>query len=166
MRERKITRIVWHTAAHAVDGIAQDTTAKQIDAWHRAKGWTEIGYNVVVRFDGTIEPGRDPRKVPAGVAGMNSYTYHICFSGHGDLKPLTDRQLEMGIRHTIEILKRYNLTESFLKNPMIVMGHREVNLLVEAGLLNPKYRTTKTCPGKKVDMSDIRKRILERIKTH
>jgi N-acetylmuramoyl-L-alanine amidase len=86
---RTIERIVWHTAAHGRDGQAFDTTAAQIDQWHRERGWSEIGYNVVIRFSGAIEQGRDPRKIPAGVAGLNQTTYHICFSGHGDIAPLT-----------------------------------------------------------------------------
>jgi N-acetylmuramoyl-L-alanine amidase len=91
---RTIERIVWHTAAHGRDGQAFDTTAAQIDQWHRERGWSEIGYNAVIRFSGAIEQGRDPRKIPAGVAGLNQTTYHICFSGHGDIAPLTPQQLE------------------------------------------------------------------------
>ncbi|MGQ9658333.1 MAG: hypothetical protein ACUVV1_10610, partial [Fimbriimonadales bacterium] len=71
---RTIERIVWHTAAHGRDGQVFDTTAAQIDQWHRERGWSEIGYNVVIRMDGTIEKGRDPRKIPAGVAGLNRTT--------------------------------------------------------------------------------------------
>ena len=94
---RKVERIVWHTAAHGRDGQAFDATAAQIDQWHRERGWSEIGYNVVIRFSGAIEQGRDPRKIPAGVAGINETTYHICFSGHGDIAPLTPQQLESGV---------------------------------------------------------------------
>lgn len=160
---RTIERIVWHTAAHGRDGQAFDTTAAQIDQWHRERGWSEIGYNVVIRFDGSIEKGRDPRKIPAGVAGINETTYHICFSGHGDIAPLTPQQLESGIRHTIEMLHKYKLTEKFLKEPdgLIVMGHREVNELVRRGLAPTP--TSKTCPGKFVDMDAVRLLIRSRL---
>ncbi len=160
---RKVERIVWHTAAHGRDGIASDTTAAQIDQWHRERGWSEIGYNVVIRFDGTIEKGRDPDKIPAGVAGINETTYHICFSGHGDIAPLTPQQLESGIQHTIEMLERYGLTERFLTEPgaLIVMGHREVNELVRRGLA--PIPTSKTCPGRLVDMDMVRQQIRARL---
>ncbi len=153
---RRIERIVWHTAAHGRNGQAFDTTAQQIDQWHRERGWSEIGYNVVIRFDGTVELGRDPNKVPAGVAGINETTYHICFSGHGDIAPLTPQQLESGIQHTIAMLQRYGLTQKFLDEPdgLIVMGHREVNELVQRGLAPTP--TTKTCPGRLVDMDRVR----------
>ncbi|MCS6918166.1 MAG: N-acetylmuramoyl-L-alanine amidase [Fimbriimonadales bacterium] len=160
---RKIERIVWHTAAHGRDGQAFNTTAAQIDQWHRERGWSEIGYNVVIRFDGTIEQGRDPRKIPAGVAGINETTYHICFSGHGDIAPLTPQQLESGVQHTIEMLQKYKLTEKFLSEPdgLIVMGHREVNELVRRGLAPTP--TSKTCPGRLVDMNQIRLLIRQRL---
>ncbi|MDM7460036.1 MAG: N-acetylmuramoyl-L-alanine amidase [bacterium] len=153
---RTIERIVWHTAAHGRDGQAFDTTAAQIDQWHRERGWSEIGYNRVIRFDGTLEKGRDPRKVPAGVAGINETTYHICFAGHGDIAPLTPQQLESGVQHTLEMLQKYKLTEKFLNEPdgLIVMGHREVNELVRRGLAPTP--THKTCPGKYIDMDAVR----------
>ncbi|MDW8106134.1 MAG: N-acetylmuramoyl-L-alanine amidase [Armatimonadota bacterium] len=162
---RTIERIVWHTAAHGRNGQVFDTTAAQIDQWHRERGWSEIGYNAVIRFDGTIEPGRDPRKIPAGVAGINETTYHICFSGHGDIAPLTPQQLESGIQHTIEMLRKYGLVERFLAEPdgLIVMGHREVNELVRRGLAPTP--TTKTCPGRLVDMEQVRLLIRQRLQS-
>jgi|FaiFalDrversion2_1042247.scaffolds.fasta_scaffold00590_2 N-acetylmuramoyl-L-alanine amidase len=160
---RRVERIVWHTAAHGRDGQVFDTTAAQIDQWHRERGWSEIGYNVVIRFDGTIEKGRDPNKIPAAVQGLNKTTYHLCFSGHGDIAPLTPQQLESGIRHTIEMLQHYGLVERFLNEPdgLIVMGHREVNELVRRGLA--PIPTTKTCPGRLVDMDRLRALIRERL---
>ncbi len=163
LTERKIERIVWHTAAHGRNGQAFDTTAEQIDRWHRERGWNEIGYNVVIRFNGAIEQGRDPRKIPAGVAGINETTYHLCFSGHGDIAPLTPAQLESGITHTIAMLRQYQLVEKFLKEPdgLVVMGHREVNELVRRGLA--PHPTSKSCPGKLVDMDRVRTLIRERL---
>lgn len=160
---RIIERIVWHTAAHGRDGQVFDTTAAQIDQWHRERGWSEIGYNVVIRLDGTLEKGRDPRKIPAGVAGLNRTTYHICFSGHGDIAPLTPQQMESGIQHTIEMLHKYGLVERFLSEPdgLIVMGHREVNELVQRG--QAPTPTPKTCPGRLVDMNAVRLRIRQRL---
>ncbi len=162
---RRVERIVWHTAAHGRNGMAFDTTAAQIDQWHRERGWDGIGYNVVIRFDGTIEKGRDPDKIPAAVQGLNTTTYHLCFSGHGDIAPLTPQQLQSGIQHTIEMLDRYGLTERFLAEPdgLIVMGHREVNELVRRGLA--PIPTSKTCPGRLVDMDAVRALIRARLNT-
>lgn len=155
---RKVERIVWHTAAHGDFATRKvyDTTAAQIDRWHKERGWDGIGYNVVIRFDGTIEQGRDPNKIPAAVVGLNATTYHVCFSGHGDIAPLTPAQVDAGVRHTIEMLEKYNLKEAFLtqRDALIVMGHREVNELVRRGLAS--VPTSKTCPGRLVDMEHMR----------
>ena len=40
-----------------------------------------------------------------------------------------------------------------------VIGHRELNLLVDKGLLEKQYRTSKSCPGKKIDMNEVRQQI-------
>lgn len=37
-----------------------------------------------------------------------------------------------------------------------IIGHRELNTLVAQGLLSREYATTKSCPGKKVDMDRLR----------
>ena len=52
---RHIDRIIIHCSAVAPD---QTSSARQIDEWHRAKGWKMIGYHYVIRRDGSIEKGR------------------------------------------------------------------------------------------------------------
>jgi len=50
--------VIHHTASH-------DVSAKEIDRWHKERGWTEIGYHFVIRKDGSIEKGRDINKIGA-----------------------------------------------------------------------------------------------------
>jgi len=160
----KVEHIVWHTAAHGREATGEvfDTTAKQIDSWHRDKGWNGIGYHFVVRFDGTVEAGRPLSQVGAHVEGINEKSIGICFSGHGDLKPLTPAQVEAGVNLTVQLLNQFRLREQFMAgDELIVMGHREVNRLVERGRA-PK-RSSKTCPGAKVDMNAVRDRVQSKI---
>ena len=51
----KIDSIIIHCSATRA---GQDLTAKDIDRMHRARGFNQIGYNYVIRIDGTIEKGR------------------------------------------------------------------------------------------------------------
>ncbi|HMQ62785.1 MAG TPA: hypothetical protein PKE06_19045, partial [Flavilitoribacter sp.] len=44
---------------------AMDIGAKEIDRWHRAKGWFTIGYHFAIRRDGSIEYGRELSEVGA-----------------------------------------------------------------------------------------------------
>lgn len=137
--------IVWHTAADPRDGGMRDTSASEIDSWHRANGWSKIGYHYVIRRDGRIENGRGLDEVGAHVRGLNSQAIGICFSGHGDLQPLTEKQLSSGLRLTKTLMKLYGIPVSN------IIGHREVNKI-----LPPKYHVSKTCPGKLVNMDNIR----------
>ena len=59
----------------------QNIGAKDIDKWHRAKGWACIGYHYVIRRDGTVEEGREEAVVGAHVQGWNEVSLGICMVG-------------------------------------------------------------------------------------
>ena len=75
---RTINEIIFHCA----DTYAyMDIGKKEIDSWHRARGWNGIGYHYVIRRDGTIEQGRPEEQVGAHVAGHNANSIGICYAG-------------------------------------------------------------------------------------
>lgn len=162
---RKIKSIVLHTAAHGdvQKGIAYDTTRAQINAWHKERGWSGIGYHYVIRFDGTIERGRPITESGAHVAGFNSDTVGICMSGHGDIAGWTPKQLDALATLVIELMDEFfddeDLPTSLSEMSKVLWGHREVNLRVKPG---SQYRTTKTCPGKLINMDAIRALVWKR----
>jgi N-acetylmuramoyl-L-alanine amidase len=55
--------------------------AKDIRAWHKAKGWADIGYHFVIKRDGTVEKGRPLTQTGAHVAGWNQNNIGICLVG-------------------------------------------------------------------------------------
>ena len=59
----------------------QNIGAKDIDKWHRAKGWACIGYHYVIRRDGTVEEGREEAVVGAHVQGWNEVSVGVCMVG-------------------------------------------------------------------------------------
>lgn len=61
-----------------------DIGAKEIDKWHRAQGWSCIGYHYVIRRDGTVEEGRDREVIGAHVVGFNEVSLGICLVGGVD----------------------------------------------------------------------------------
>lgn len=61
-----------------------DVDAKDIDRWHRAKGWLKIGYHFVVKRDGTLQKGRDLDQIGAHVQGFNHQSIGICMVGGMD----------------------------------------------------------------------------------
>lgn len=66
-----------------------DCTAAEVNAWHKARGFTPrgsgpypyMGYHGLVRADGTIEVGRTLDVQGTQCLGYNTTTYGLCFSG-------------------------------------------------------------------------------------
>lgn len=106
---------------------------REIDVWHKAKGWNGIGYHYVVRRDGTIEVGRYEGVVGAHVEGRNAKSIGVCWVGKN--KP-AKVQYQALIGLVKDLMDRYELGTS------CVFGHRELN----AG---------KTCPN--LDLQLLRK---------
>ena len=75
---RPVNRVFLHCSAS--DRPEHDSAAV-IDAWHKQRGWTGIGYHFFVRKDGTLEPGRSLEKTPAAQEGNNTGTIAICLHG-------------------------------------------------------------------------------------
>lgn len=96
--------------------------AKDIDRWHKSKGWKGIGYNYVIKLDGTIELGRDVNEVPAHVEGHNSNSIGIVYVGGFDdnMTPKDTRtpQQKEAMKYLVgELKKVYRNAE--------VLGHRD-----------------------------------------
>ena len=60
---------------------AMDIGVAEIRRWHREKGWRDIGYQAVIRRDGTIEMGRGMDSIGAHVRGYNHASVGICLVG-------------------------------------------------------------------------------------
>lgn len=82
MTERKkTTYIVVHcSATPPTMNIGADT----IRLWHKEKGWSDIGYHLVIRRDGSIDPGRELKTIGAHVAGYNAVSVGVCLIGGVD----------------------------------------------------------------------------------
>lgn len=75
--------IVIHCTATKPD---LDVGAKDIDAWHRKRGWLRIGYHFVIRRNGVVEVGRNEDEIGAHVQGHNWHSVSICMAGGVDHK--------------------------------------------------------------------------------
>lgn len=75
---RTINKIIIHCSA-TPEG--KDFRAKDIDLWHKQRGFTGIGYHYVIDLDGTVEKGRDEALVGAHCVGQNQYSIGICYIG-------------------------------------------------------------------------------------
>jgi len=75
--KRKISKVIIHHSASPVD-----TTVEQIDEWHKARGWSGIGYHWVLLEDGTWAKGRPENKTGAHCKGHNKDSIGICITGN------------------------------------------------------------------------------------
>jgi N-acetyl-anhydromuramyl-L-alanine amidase AmpD len=139
---RRWTHIVIHHSATEAGG------ASQFDAYHRSKGWDELGYHFVIGNgtdtpDGLVEVG--PRwaaqkrgahcKTPEGY--FNERGIGICLVGNFEHSRPTEAQLR-----SLGKLVRW-LTHELRIAPPEIVGHGQV--------------TGKTqCPGQYLDLADVR----------
>ena len=81
--KRRITEIIVHCAA-TPEG--KDFTVEDIRRWHKAQGWSDIGYHYVIYRNGHIEPGRDVDLIGAHCVkgGHNTHSIGICYIGGMD----------------------------------------------------------------------------------
>lgn len=75
---RQIKYIIIHCSATKAN---KDFRAADIKKWHLERGFSDIGYNVVVDLDGTVEPGRSEEIPGAHCKGYNADSIGICYVG-------------------------------------------------------------------------------------
>jgi N-acetylmuramoyl-L-alanine amidase len=78
MKRTRTNWIVLHCSA--TRGV-QDIGAADIDRWHKAQGWSRIGYHFVIRRNGKVETGRPVGDVGSHVKGHNHDSVGICMVG-------------------------------------------------------------------------------------
>lgn len=75
---RSITEIIIHCTATPE---YRDITVTDIRRWHKAQGWSDIGYHYVIYLDGSIHPGRDVDVAGAHTSGHNQHSIGVCYVG-------------------------------------------------------------------------------------
>ncbi len=76
--KRLIKRIFIHCSAS--DNPKHDDIFV-IRQWHLERGFNDVGYHFFIKFDGTIQRGRNIERTPAAQEGNNTATIAICCAG-------------------------------------------------------------------------------------
>ena len=119
---RVITLVIIHCSAVTPD---QQSSAAQIDSWHRQRGYhLGIGYHYVIRRNGDIEPGRPEWMVGAHCLNHNKYSIGVCYEGGLDARgqPADTRTAEQksAMRNLLEDLHK--------RHPRaVIVGHRDLS---------------------------------------
>ena len=84
---RPIAEIIIHCSATQpqwMEGKPINEPIKEIDRWHRNRGFREIGYHYVIDRRGNVGLGRPVSSTGAHVKGHNTGTIGVCLlGGHG-----------------------------------------------------------------------------------
>lgn len=137
---RRIDYIVIHSSA-TKEG--RDFRLKDVDAWHRLRGFSRIGYHFVVDLNGEVEKGRGLEEVGAHVRGKNANSIGICYIGGlsaiGKPKDTRTEAQKKALRELVEELKE--------KYPSAkVVGHRDLSKDLNGdGKITPN-EFEKACP--------------------
>jgi hypothetical protein len=137
---REIKHIVFHCSATKEGNFFN---AADIDAWHKKRGWSGIGYHYVVLLDGTIEKGRPDKKIGAHVRGFNKNSIGVAYIGGVDTngKPKDTRTPLQK-----EALKELAIKLKWLYTKAEFSGHRDFSPdLNKNGVIEPK-EFIKMCP--------------------
>lgn len=75
---RVINRIIVHCAA-TPEGKA--FTIDDVRRWHKAQGWSDVGYHYVIHLDGSVHAGRAESVTGAHTTGQNVNSIGVCYIG-------------------------------------------------------------------------------------
>lgn len=138
--EREVNLIVVHCSATRVD---RDITARDIDSFHRVRGFSSWGYHYYVRKDGSIEKMRDESEPGAHAYGHNRDSIGLCYEGGLDVngRPVDTRTAAQK-RTLVALLRSLRADYPGAR----IVGHRDLSPDVNGNGRVDKWERTKECP--------------------
>lgn len=114
---REIRHIVIH---HSASG--KGTTVEDIDEWHRARGFSGIGYHYVIDGLANLVPCRDLSRMGAHAKHFNRQSIGVCVVGDNTSNQRNlhwNKKQQTMLRRTVDAL-------TLLFPNAVVVGHREL----------------------------------------
>ncbi|WBX80110.1 N-acetylmuramoyl-L-alanine amidase [Virgibacillus salarius] len=132
LNKKAITKLVQHHMAHTTWDIMD------VHNYHKnGNGWSGIGYNFWIGFDGTIYVGRGFNQ-GAHCLSYNDTTIGIGYQGHFDKQQMTDAQLKAGTALNAWLIDQLPNVQA-----NDIVGHGDLG--------------NTACPGKNFRMSELKK---------
>ena len=107
--KRKVDEVIMHCAATPDAGPENqrwfNLDIKEIDRWHKQRGWRGVGYHYFIKRDGTLQKGRAEGTSGAHTRGKN-HQIGVCYAGTKrptDAQKATMRMLAQDIRDRLGI---------------------------------------------------------------
>jgi len=147
MKYKELTDVRYLVVHCSATPPNMDVGVKEIDLWHRQRGFFSIGYHIVIRRDGSVEFGRPLDQPGAHAVGFNEVSRAVCLVGGVE----KDDRNHDGKIDPSELVPENNFTrEQFAtlcdvlhawkqEFPLaVVIGHRD---------LDSKHARLKACPS-------------------
>lgn len=132
---KEVEYLVIHCAATPP---GMDIGAKEIDRWHRERGYFQIGYHFVIRRNGIVEKGRDSNVPGAHVRGYNERSLGICMVGGVKQGDVTKAENNFTPQQ-FAALKELLITLKASHPKAQIVGHRDLQA--------KDHAKTKECPS-------------------
>lgn len=119
---RKIDEIILHCTA-TPEG--RDHSIDEVRAWHKQRGFSDIGYHYLITLDGTVQAGRPLEVVGAHCRGHNAHSIGVCYvggvaaDGHTPKDTRTAAQRTALVALLLKLLMRFRAAR--------VVGHNELS---------------------------------------
>ena len=144
-RKRTDFIVVHCSATRPQSNIGRDI----IREWHLSKGWADIGYHLVIRRNGLMEPGRHFDANGAHVAGYNSVSVGVCLVG-GLYQDGTEADDDFEGLYTIE--QKHALRDALIVLRAMypdaaIVGHRDLSPDKDGDGKIERHEWLKSCPG-------------------
>jgi len=152
---RRVTRVFIHCSAS--DNPRHDNAAT-MDAWHKQRGWSGIGYHFFIRKSGLVEHGRSIDKTPAAQGGNNRATIAICLHGLAKSK-FTKKQFDALLDLCHQIDEAYDGKVTFhghcevaAKACPVIDYKKVLTLNAQGRFLGKKPEAASVTPGNDLDL--------------
>ncbi|MEH3107163.1 MAG: N-acetylmuramoyl-L-alanine amidase [Sphingomonas fennica] len=139
---RRINRVVVHCTATRE---GQHVDAAEIRRWHKAKGWSDIGYHWVHLLDGTIQPGRREATVGSHVAGFNSDSIGVVYVGGVAVDGQTPKDTRTAAQRIS--LAQQLVTLAHRYPGAVFCGHRDLSPDLNGNGVIEQFEWMKACPS-------------------
>ncbi|MEZ8605428.1 N-acetylmuramoyl-L-alanine amidase [Vibrio splendidus] len=119
-------RFDWITVHCSATPPNMNIGVKEIQRWHKQRGWRDIGYHWVITRDGELQVGRPMDQMGAHVKGYNRHNIGVCLIGgyNNHLEPqdnFTLAQRKTLFKFIGELQDKFEITDDK------VLGHNQWN---------------------------------------
>ena len=123
---QKVDREIKYFIVHcAFTKESMDVSVQDIDRWHRDRGWSGIGYNRYIKFDGSVYDGRSLTNFGAHTLGYNRMSIGVCLEGGMGEDGQPDDTLTVDQWRTV--VKEFRMAQKLFPKIKIA-GHNQFNV--------------------------------------